>query len=81
MATNIRCDGCDARLVSPVHVGLAQKGDYCDECAEVAKAFYSDLDNLHTEIAREWKIGLDELVNEFVSAHPGFVIPDFTEKR
>ena len=76
MATKTFCDGCGAAAEKALQIGWVFPRDYCETCAPVVQALFDELDQLHTEVATDYKVRREAIIETFREAQPRMKLPD-----
>jgi hypothetical protein len=78
MASIIVCDGCKLATGKDDYqrLGAVIKKEYCPSCAKVVRAYLSDRDELHTQVAKLWDDGIDSLKALYRESFPEGSLPD-----
>ena len=56
---------------------MVVKGDYCEECSETAVELMESVEALHEQVATDFRVGLEAILDDFEAQNPGFVVPDY----
>ena len=75
MAVKFCCDGCGKSIEKPQVRGTVRSCHYCDGCSPVIDAYLKSRDELHTEIANDFRDRLAALKSEYMKLIDG-TLPD-----
>jgi hypothetical protein len=70
MGSVTQCDFCRSIEEDTEKRGSIILRDYCRACQGVYDHYRKQLDELHTEVAREFEIGRTELLEEVMAEYP-----------
>ena len=70
------CDACQKPCENPKEKGYVKKCYYCSECLPSVEEYYQSMDDLHTQMAMDWKNTLRELRDAWKKSHLNGFLPD-----
>lgn len=71
LGINVTCDCCQKPAQEVTEVGFVNKAYYCSECLPLYEDYRKQVDDFHTEMAKQVTTGLEDIKQAWLTKHGG----------